>query len=77
MRSWWCWGAGLESPIYFAAPDLLPSRSPTNPNFDSTPKAFANFSPGFERSREPWGNNRLHAAFVATLKELRPSRPVI
>jgi hypothetical protein len=23
----------------------------------STPKAFANFSPGFERSREPWETN--------------------
>ena len=25
--------------------------------FEITPKAFANFSPGFERSREPWENN--------------------
>jgi len=23
--------------------------------FEFTPKALANFSPGFERSREPWG----------------------
>src|SRR5215213_8930434 len=39
--------------------------------FEITPKAFANFSPGFERSREPWGNNlKLHQ----TLKGLDSCR---
>lgn len=23
--------------------------------FENTPKAFANFSPGLERERQPWG----------------------
>jgi len=27
--------------------------------FEFTPKAFANFSPGFERSREPWGKIKI------------------
>ena len=26
--------------------------------FDNTPKAFANFSPGFEAKQEPWGTIR-------------------
>jgi len=26
--------------------------------FDNTPKAFANFSPGFEAKQEPWGQQK-------------------